>query len=57
MASSHIKFPIWGVVKDMTMYCEITVTGMRWYMLRLKLAKPLLRMAAWIIGCRIEIRA
>jgi hypothetical protein len=41
-------------VRELTM--EVTLTGVKRFQFRLWLAKPLLRLAAKIIGCKIDIK-
>lgn len=54
--NSKITVPIGKFVRDVTLTIEISPSSIRWYRLRLKLAKPLLTLAAKVIGCGIEIR-
>jgi hypothetical protein len=41
-------------VRELTL--EVTLTGVKRFQFRLWLAKPLLRLAAKIIGCKIDIK-
>ena len=51
-----IPVNIGDAVKCMTMTVHISMTGIRWFKLRLWIGSRLIKLAASIIGCGIEIK-
>jgi len=56
MASSEIIVPVSEVVKDLTLTVVITGTGVRAFAFRCWLASKIMCLAAFVIGCGIEIK-
>lgn len=44
------------VRKNLSLTVEIQVTGMRWFRFRLWAGSRILKLAAYVIGCGIEIK-
>jgi hypothetical protein len=56
MAKNAITFTAADLVKDFHMNVEVFITGMRFFKLRLWVASLLIKAAALIIGCGIDIK-
>lgn len=50
------QFGMSELAREMTMEVEIYVTGVRWFKFKCWLGAKIMRLAARIIGCGIEIK-
>lgn len=55
--AGRLNVPIWKIMRDnLTLTVEMHVTGIRWMKFRLWAGSHIMRLAASVIGCGIEIK-